>query len=257
MKHARVIFSPYFLDKYRGDFHSIKKKDWTDNLYNGKDSSTNVILTALNKKIADFVYSAAVGNDLPAAIGGDCHKTFGVLKGLKKYGLSPSVLWLDAHGDFNTCKTSPSGFIGGMSLAILTGHEEPSLLSELELEPLPEEKVIIFDARNLDEKESFSLRKSKIRQPGNMEELINECNKEESIYIHFDTDVINPEDAPAMLYPAPGGPRLSELKNLFNIIKEKTAAVSVNIWEPGLDKDRKTEKAVFDLLDIFLKGNSE
>jgi arginase len=256
MKHAKVIFSPYFLDKYRGDFHLIKKSGWTDNLYNGKDYSVNAVLTSLNKKIADFVYSAAVGNDLPVALGGDCHKTFGVLKGLKKFGLSPAVLWLDAHGDFNTYKTSPSGFIGGMSLAILTGHEEPALLSGLELDPLPEEKVIIYDARNPDEQELLALKKSKIRQPSGMKELIEECESEESIYIHFDTDVINPEDAPAMLYPAPGGPTVSELNNLFNIIKQKTAAVSVNIWEPGLDKDRKTEKAVFDLLQIFFDGNT-
>jgi len=47
------------------------------------------------------------------------------------------------------------------------------------------------------------------------------------------------------------------LKNLFNSIKEKVAAVSANIWEPELDKDKKTEKAVFELLEIFYEGNSK
>lgn len=256
MKPAKVIFSPYFLDKYRADFHSIKQAGWVENLYEGKDASTNKIITALNKKIAHFVQAVILENNLPVAIGGDCHKTFGVLKGLRKSGLDPALLWLDAHGDFNTYETSPSGFIGGMSLAIFTGHEEPALLSNLELHPFPEERVIIFDCRNLDQEESVSLKKSKIRQPKNLEELFDECGKQETIYIHLDTDVINPLDAPAMLYQTPGGPTLSELKNLFNSIKEKTVALSVNIWEPELDKDKRTEKAVFELLQIFFEGNT-
>ena len=252
----KIIFSPYFLDKYRPDFHSIKRAGWTDNFYNGNDFSTNTIITALNKKIAESVQNAIAKNELPNAIGGDCHKTFGVLKGIKEAGLDPAVLWLDAHGDFNTYETSPSGFIGGMSLATLTGHEEPALLNDLELEPFPEEKIIIYDCRNLDEEESVSLRNSKIRQPANLQELFAECNKEKQIYLHLDTDVINPLDAPAMLYKAAGGPRLSELKNLFSIIKEKIIAVSVNMWEPELDKDKRTESAVFELLEVLNSGNS-
>jgi len=252
----KIIFSPYFLDKYRPDFHSIKRAGRTDNFYNGNEFSTNTIITALNKKIAEFVQNAVAKNELPIAIGGDCHKTFGVLKGIKETGLDPALLWLDAHGDFNTYETSPSGFIGGMSLAILTGSEERALLDDLELEPCLEQKVIIYDCRSLDKEESLSLRNSKIRQPANFQELSSECNKEKQIYLHLDTDVINPLDAPAMLYKAPGGPRLSELKNLFSTLKEKIIAVSVNIWEPELDKDKRTENAVFELLEVLNSGNS-
>jgi arginase len=253
----KIIFSPYFLDKYRPDFHSIKKEGWIDNLYNGNDNSTSKIISALNKKIAEFVQDVIRENELPLAIGGDCHKTFGVLKGIKEAGLDPAVLWLDAHGDFNTYQTSPSGFIGGMSLAILTGHEEPALLDDLQLYPCPEEKIIIYDCRSLDKEESAALKKSKIRQPSDLEELYSECGKEKKIYLHLDTDVINPLDAPAMLYQAPGGPRLSELKNLLKAIREKIAAVSVNIWEPQLDKNKKTENSVFELLKLFNRGNSQ
>lgn len=252
----KIIFSPYFLDKYRPDFHSIKRAGWTDNFYDGSDFSSNTIISSLNRKISEFVQDAITKKELPLAIGGDCHKTFGVLKGINEAGLNPAVLWLDAHGDYNTYKTSPSGFIGGMSLAILTGHEEPALLNDLELEPCPEEKIIIYDRRNLDKEESVSLRNSKIKQPANFDELANECGKEKHIYLHLDTDVINPLDAPAMLYQTPGGPRLSELKILFGTIKEKIIAVSVNIWEPELDKDKRTENAVFELLEILNSGNS-
>ncbi|HVO74607.1 MAG TPA: arginase family protein [Ignavibacteriaceae bacterium] len=251
-----IIFSPYFLDKYRPDFHSIERAGWIDNFYTGSDLSTNTVISALNKKIADFVQNQINKNELPLAIGGDCHKTLGVIKGIKESGLNPALLWLDAHGDFNTYKTSPSGFIGGMSLAILTGHEEPVLLNDLELEPYPEEKIILYDCRSLDKEESVSLSNSRIRQPSNLEELIDECMNEKQIYLHLDTDVINPLDAPAMLYQAPGGPRLSELKTLLKAVREKIVAVSVNIWEPQLDKNKETENAVFELLEILNMSNS-
>jgi arginase len=171
--------------------------------------------------------------------------------GLNNCGLKPALLWLDAHGDFNTFKTTPSGFVGGMSLAILTGREEPELLRDIDLNPLPEERVIIYDRRDLDPEESVQLAKSKIRQPENLLELLKECNKETEIYLHLDADIINPVDAPAMLYQSTGGPRLSELKKFFETIKEKVIAVSVTMWEPSLDKNKQTEKAMFELISIF------
>ena len=247
----QVLFTPYLLEKYKPDFHVIKKDDWLENLYKGKDQRQNKVVTILNKQVAYFVQSSVTQKKLPVAIGGDCHKTFGVMKGLNSLGIDPAVLWLDAHGDFNTFETTESGFVGGMSLAILTGRETPDMLTALSLNPLHEEKVILYDRRNLDKKESVLLTKSKVRQPENLNELIKECNKEKEIYIHLDADIINPLDAPAMLYRAKGGPRLSELKKLFREIREKVVAISVTMWEPSLDKDKQTENAVLDLLKIF------
>jgi arginase len=246
----QILFTPYFLEKYKPDFHAIKKDGWLENLYKGDDEQ-NKVITFLNKQVADFVQTSVTQNKFPVAIGGDCHKTFGVMKGLNNCGINPALLWLDAHGDFNTFETTPSGFVGGMSLAILTGREEPALLHDLDLNPLPEERVIIYDRRNLDPEEAVQLEKSKVRQPENLKELFNECKKEKEIYIHLDADIINPIDAPAMLYKTSGGPRLSALKEFLKSIKEKTVAVSVTMWEPSLDKDKTTEKAVFELLYIF------
>jgi arginase len=220
-------------------------------LYKGSSRVQNEIITALNLNAAGFVQTSIEKNKFPIVIGGDCHKTIGVIKGLRNCGINPALLWLDAHGDFNTFETSPSGFVGGMSLAILTGREDPDLLKAHELEPFDEEKVILFDRRNLDKDEAAALAKSKIRQPANPGQLFDECSKENQIYLHFDTDVINPLDAPAMLYASPGGPGVAELKKFLKSIKERIVAASVNIWEPSLDKDKKTEKAVFEVLSIF------
>jgi arginase len=247
----QILLTPYFLEKYKADYHSIRKEGWLENLYKGESQEQNKVITSLNKQVADFIQASITQNRLPVAIGGDCHKTLGVMKGLNSCGLSPALLWLDAHGDFNTFETTPSGFVGGMSLAILTGHEDPALLTDHGLNPVDEEKVILFDRRNLDKGEAAALAKSKIRQPENLRELLEECNKEKEIYLHLDADIINPVDAPAMLYASPGGPGLPELKDFLKSIKEKIVAVSVTMWEPSLDKDKKTEKAVMELLAVL------
>ena len=246
-----VLLTPYFLEKYKPDFQAIKKEGWLENLYKGGNQEQNKIITILNKQIADFIQTSITQNKFPVSISGDCHKTFGVAKGLNNCGFNPTLLWLDAHGDFNTFETTLSGFVGGMSLAILTGRESTELLQDLALNPFPEERIIIYDRRNLDEEEAIQLIKSKIRQPENLQELYNECSKEKEIYLHFDTDIINPIDAPAMLYQSKGGPGLSELRKFFETIKEKVVALSVNMWEPSLDKNKQTEKAVLELIRIF------
>ena len=248
----QVLLTPYFLEKYKADFHSIKKEGWLENLYSGNSREQNEVITSLNKNVADFVKVSIDKKRLPVVIGGDCHKTLGVMKGLNSCGRSPALLWLDSHGDFNTFETSPSGFVGGMSLAILTGHEEPALLANHKLNSVIEKKVILFDRRNLNKEEAVALANSKIRLPENLQELLKACNKEKEIYLHLDTDIINPVDAPAMLYTSPGGPRLKELKDFLKSIKEKIIAISVNMWEPSLDKDKKTEKAVMELINLLL-----
>src|SRR5688500_3791881 len=56
----------------------------------------------------------------PILFGCDCMPSLGVVRGLKPYDVG--VVWFDAHGDFNTPETTPSGFIGGMPLAMLVGR---------------------------------------------------------------------------------------------------------------------------------------
>lgn len=47
-------------------------------------------------------------------------EVFAALK--KVYGGKPGIVWMDAHGDFDTPETTPSGFIGGMFLALACGR---------------------------------------------------------------------------------------------------------------------------------------
>ena len=59
-------------------------------------------------------------------------------------------MWLVSHGDFNTWETTPSGFLGGMPLAMLTGRGDQRMLEAVGLDPLADNQVWLSDARDLD-----------------------------------------------------------------------------------------------------------
>jgi arginase len=75
-----------------------------------------------------------------------------------------------------------------------------------------------------------------------------------SLYVHFDTDIINPKEAPAMNYLVESGPSVAVLKRVFRRIGQtgRLSAVSVSSWNPELDKDGRTEETVLNLIDDLL-----
>jgi len=177
-----------------------------------------------------------------------------VLAGLQRAGLDPTFFWLDAHGDFNTWDTSPSGFLGGMPLAMLTGRGEQTLMQSLGLQPLADTKVILSDARDLDPGERESLQASAVNHVRHFDELLSWQLPEGPLYLHLDVDVIDPQAAPAMDFPVSGGPTM-ELVGAFLERLARTgrlAALSISAWNPEKDTDAQTERAVLRLLGPFL-----
>jgi arginase len=70
------------------------------------------------------------------------------------------------------------------------------------------------------------------------------------LYVHFDVDILDPAEAPAMNYPAPGGPSSQQLKQVFETLAAtgRVAAISVSTWDPALDTDGQTEAVVQSVL---------
>src|SRR5262245_27633383 len=79
-------------------------------------------VTSLSKA----AYELALGGHVPVFLGGDHSLAMGTVDGIARTcaenGNELFVLWLDAHPDFNTPATSPSGNLHGMSLAFLCGE---------------------------------------------------------------------------------------------------------------------------------------
>lgn len=111
--------------------------------------------------LADAVRRARAGGALPFIVGGDCLISLGAVGGLD--GAAPGVVWIDAHGDFNTPETTPSGYLGGMPLAALAGRCLPALATAAGLQtPIPEECIVLLGARDLDPPEQAALAASQV-----------------------------------------------------------------------------------------------
>ncbi|HMG29645.1 MAG TPA: arginase family protein [Jiangellaceae bacterium] len=83
-------------------------------------------------------------------ISGDCTTSIGTVAGLQRAGLDPGIVWFDPHGDVQTLETTASGYLGGMPLRVLTGYRPELIAESLGLDPIPEERVLLVDARDLD-----------------------------------------------------------------------------------------------------------
>jgi arginase len=250
----RFIISPSFLDEALPGLESLAKSDWIINNLTLSDGKKQGRISAIHKPLADFVSEAIYADVRPVSIAGDCCTAIGVLAGLQYAGINPSLIWFDAHGDFNTWETTPSGFLGGMPLAMIVGRGDQSMPEAVNLNALPENKVILTDARDLDPGERKLVNKSALVHLTNVDALLKHPLPAGPIYVHFDTDVVSLRESPAHNYPAQGGPSSSVMQSVFSRLaqSEQVIAVSVSSWNPKLDKDKKSENISMSLLQTLV-----
>ncbi len=131
---------------------------------------------------------------IPILLAGECSVAVATLPLVVRRRPDARVLWLDAHGDFNTPATTSSGYLGGMCLAGACGLWDTGFGAGLE-----PARVIMHGVRELDGGERVGLDLSgvhRIEDPGQLESL--------ELFVHLDLDVLDPEFLPAS-FPAPGG----------------------------------------------------
>lgn len=196
------------------------------------DGTQQERMGVLNRAVADAVSS---GHTLPVVYAGDCVVILGVTAGLQRQGVDPVVVFYDAHGDFNTWDTSPSGFIGGMPLAMLTGRGELSIAEVAGLRVLDDTDAVLVGARDLDPLEEGLLGSSAV-QMVDVEHVASAIPHDRDLYVHIDVDVVDPVDVPAVNYPAPGGPSAEIVAESVARLAAtgRVVAFSVSTWNPAL-----------------------
>jgi arginase len=206
-------------------------------------------MAVLYRHLADKV--AAVSN--PVIYAGDCVSTIGVLAGLQRKGIHPTLIFFDAHGDFNTWETTPSGFIGGMPLAMLTGRGEQTIVDGAGLTPLPDARVVLVDGRDLDPGEDEAIEQSGIGVT-TVDELAHSLPPRGPLYVHVDGDVVDPSDMPAMNYPAPDGPSLHAVRMAMIHLATtgRVVAFSISSWNPELPGADIAAAAMLKLAEPFI-----
>ena len=114
----------------------------------------------LMRAVAEEIRATRKAQRFPLVLAGNCLAAVGVIAGL---GEGTGVIWIDAHGDFNTPQTTMSGFLDGMTLATATGRCWAELARTIEgFAPVPEKAVVMLGVRDLDPGEGAALAKSPI-----------------------------------------------------------------------------------------------
>lgn len=113
----------------------------------------------VHRAIADALAGAA----RPLVLSGDCPAGLAVTAVLQRRHPEIGVVWLDAHGDFNTPAITISGYLGGMPVAMLTGRAPELFAEPLGLRPVPEHNIVLAGGRDLDPAERNALAASQVR----------------------------------------------------------------------------------------------
>ncbi len=188
-------------------------------------------LAALYRHLAD----AVAGDDTPLVWAGDCVAICGGLAGLQRQGIDPVLVFFDAHGDFHTWKTTQSGFIGGMPLAMVVGRGEQTVVRGAGAAVIPEADAVLVDGRDLDPGEDEAVAGSELTLLS-VPDVAEWEPPDRPLYVHVDVDVVDPSDMPAVNYPAPGGPSLTEVEAALAALAAtgRVVAASLSCWNPAL-----------------------
>lgn len=269
----RRLLVPYLMGQRRDGLLKVATLDNNPWTIVGTPESVEVSIPDKNEQLrsmgrvyallAEQVRNAAADGQIPLSISGDCVSSMGVMAGLQQAGREPQrLLWLDAHGDFHTWATTQTQYLGGMPLAMLVGRPDrrqeerdsiAAMRAAVGARPYPEERIVLSDARDLDPGEDEALRQSAIIQCP-LDEVLDHLPRNETLYVHFDTDVLDESQRmPALKYHVPDGPRLEQMAALFERLSEyRLLAVSVSSWHGEQDADGKAARACLDLLRALL-----
>jgi arginase len=230
-------------------------------------------LALANGDLAKAIAEARRSGRLPVGLLANCSSILGMLSGLQHSGptskpLRVGMIFIDAHGDFNTPETTLSGMLGGMPVAISAGLCLTRLRLKTGLEPaLPTRHIIEICVRDTDPLEQELLDRSDIQQLSlqdirtRSENLHREMKRlsenTDVIYIHVDMDALDPREVPGHPLAVPGGPTSSDLAAaLTEMFKyPKAAAFGVASTPYGeRDKDGISRQAAYNLILGAAKG---
>jgi arginase len=218
--------------------------------------------------VRDAVYESLQAGDLPILMGGDHSLAIGSVAGVSRFcakaGKPLSMLWLDAHADFNTPESSPSGNIHGMPVAVTAcygppelveiGHTTPMLdpsrivqvgirsVDAIEKRKVAESQLIVYDMRQIDE----------IGMRAIMTKALEQVYQDDGhLHVSFDVDFLDPDIAPGVPTTVPGGPTYREAQLCMEMIYDSGLMASLDIMElnPAFDTYNKTAELAVELVE--------
>jgi arginase len=213
----------------------------------------------LARQLAEQVREACAGGAFPLVLAGNCNTALGTLAGIGS--AETAVIWLDAHGEFNTPETTTGGFLDGMGLAIATGHcWRPLAASIPSFQPLPGAHLLLLGARDLDDPERPLIERAGVRMiaPAALRDR-NDATLADALaalpptlrgaYVHLDLDVLDPSVGPANGYAAPDGLLVDDVRRALELVQQRLPilAATVASYDPAHDRDDRVLGAALEL----------
>jgi arginase len=221
--------------------------------------------------LRERVGEALAAGRTPVVLGGDHSIAMGTIAGAARFhaqnGERLGLVWFDAHGDANTPVTSPSGNIHGMPMAVALGLGAPTLVSLAGSVPMVDgSRAAIVGLRDVDFAEranveatgigTFTMRDIDERGMRTvMEQAIRRASTGTAgIHVSFDLDVLDPEHAPGVGTPSPGGLSYREAHLAMEMLADTGRVVSVEVVEanPILDERNRTAALGVELMASLL-----
>jgi arginase len=194
-------------------------------------------------ELAALVESAVRDNGFPIVLGGDHSIAIGTLDGLKRArGKAAGLIWVDAHSDINSPKSSPSGNVHGMPLwfALERGYADPKRTVQIGLRDVePGEKE---NLRNSGVKAFTMSDVDRLTMNRVMKEAIAIAGSDGPLHVSFDLDAIDPREAPGTGTPVKGGLSFREAHLAMEMLSESKKLGSIEMVEinPILDTRNST-----------------
>ncbi|MEO7002538.1 MAG: arginase [Ktedonobacterales bacterium] len=212
-------------------------------------------IVAASEQLAMRVKACLDDGAIPVTLGGDHSVALGSISGAAGVYKRLGVIWIDAHADFNTDETSPSGNIHGMILAALAGLGDSRLVNVGGAGPhVSPQRIAIVGAREIDPDEQRLLREqhvhvwtmSDIDRRG-MEAVFSDAlrvatDDADGLHVSFDLDAVDPTEAPGVGTPVPGGITYREAQLAMEMVAESGKLTSLDMVEvnPILDRENRT-----------------
>lgn len=220
-------------------------------------------IVRVSEELAHIVTSILQEGEFPLILGGDHSIALGSISGVAKLHKNIGVIWIDAHADFNTNQTTPSGNIHGMILSALAGIGHSSLTNVGGWQPkIHTESIVIVGARDLDSDEQALLREhsihvftmSEIDQLGISEVMRQALTiagyHNDGIHLSLDMDALDPKEAPGVGTPVRGGLTYREAHLAMELIADSGKLISMDVVEvnPILDRENATALLAVELV---------
>ncbi|MBT8444265.1 MAG: arginase family protein [Gammaproteobacteria bacterium] len=202
----------------------------------------------------------------------NCNDLLGMLAGLKYDAEGNSrrvgLVFIDAHGDFNTPETTLSGMLGGMPVAVAAGHALHNIRKTAGLdEPLPISDIVWGGVRDLDPLEAQRFAEYDVQQFSvqdirelsvNLQQQIDDlADRVDVIYVHIDMDVLDPAEVPGHDLAVTDGPSSKDLAAALTLMFENPKTVALGLASTpsfNLDPDGVSRQAALNLIEGAIKG---